>query len=51
MQSAKRYCYAPTRDLNIWLCGWQTDLSVMGVRVGKLFLGQSIGIDETNTLQ
>jgi len=23
----------PTRDLNIWLCGRQTDLSVMGVRV------------------
>jgi len=24
----------PTRDLNIWLCGRQTDLSVMRVKVG-----------------
>jgi len=35
MQAAKRDCNAPpTRCLNKWLCGWQTDLSVMGVRVG-----------------
>jgi len=46
MQAAKRDCSAsPTLDHNIWLCGRQTDLSVMGVRV------QSIGIDETNTFQ
>jgi len=33
MQSAKRHCNAPaTCDLNIWLFGRQTDLSVMGVR-------------------
>jgi len=53
MLAAKRDCNAPpTRDLNIWFCGRQTDLSVMDVRVGgKLFLGQSIGIDETNTLR
>jgi len=32
MQAAKRDCNAPpTRDLNIWLCGRQTDLSAMGV--------------------
>jgi len=49
--SAKRDCNAPpTRDLNIGLCGQQTDLNVKGVG-GKLFLGQSIGIDETNTFQ
>jgi len=35
MQSEKRVCNAqPTRDLKIWFCGRQTDLSVMGVRVG-----------------
>jgi len=35
MQEAKRVCNAPpTRKLNIWLCGRQTDLSVMGVRMG-----------------
>jgi len=35
MQAAKRDCNAPhTRYLNIWLCGRQTDLSFMGVRVG-----------------
>jgi len=35
--------------MEIWL--WQTDLSVMGVKVGveNFFLGQSIGIDETKT--
>jgi len=38
MQSAKRDCI-----------GRQKDFSVMGVRVGILFLGQSIGIDEKNT--
>jgi len=32
MQAAKRDRNAPpTRDLNIWLCGRKTDLSVMGV--------------------
>jgi len=41
MPAAKRDCNAPhTRDLNIWLCGRHTDLSVMGVRVGvTIFLG------------
>jgi len=35
VQAAKRDCNAPaTCDLNTWLCGWQTDLSPMGVRVG-----------------
>jgi len=34
MQAAKRDCKAPpTRDRNIRLCGRQTDLSVMAVRV------------------
>jgi len=34
-QAAERDCNAPpTRYLNIWLCGRQTDLSVMGVKVG-----------------
>jgi len=40
----------PTRYLNIWLCGRQTNLSVMGVRVG-VDLCRSIGIEKTNTLQ
>jgi len=31
MQAAKRDILRH-RDLNIWLCGRQTDLSVMGVR-------------------
>jgi len=51
MQAAKRDCNAPsTRYFNIWICGRQTDLSVMGVRVSvaNFGLGQSIGIDETN---
>jgi len=50
----ERDCNAPpTRNLNIWLCGRQTDLSVVGVKVGlvNLFSGQSIGIDENNTFQ
>jgi len=35
MQAAKRDWNAPpNRDLNIWLCGRKTDLSVMRVRVG-----------------
>jgi len=35
MQAAKRDYNAPdTCDLNIWLYGRQTDLSVMGIRVG-----------------
>jgi len=35
MQAAKPICNAlPTRDYNIWLCGRQTDSSVMGVIVG-----------------
>jgi len=34
MQAVKRDCNAPpTRYLNIWLCGRQTDLKVMDVRV------------------
>jgi len=48
MKAAKRDWNAPpTRDLNIWLCGRYTDLSVMRVRVGvaNFFLVQSIGID------
>jgi len=52
MQAAKGDCNAPpTPELNIWLCGRQADLSVMGIRVGlaNCFFGQSIGIDETNT--
>jgi len=37
MQAAKRDCNAPpTRYLNIWLCGRQTDLSVMGSLVCEL---------------
>jgi len=62
MQAARRHCNAPPiRYLNIWLCGRQTDLSGMGFRMGvfgavrvgvaNFFWGQSIGIDETNTLQ
>jgi len=54
VQAAKRDCNAPpTRYLNIWLCGRQTDLSVMGVRVGveNFFLVQSIGTDETKSFQ
>jgi len=32
VQAAKLDCNAPpTRDINIWLCGRQTDLSVMVV--------------------
>jgi len=52
MQAAKRDCNAPpTRDLNIWLCGRQINLSVMGVRVGVAnFRSKSIRTDETNTL-
>jgi len=40
-----------TSDLNIWLCGRESDLSVMGVRVGFaiFFLSQSIGVYETHT--
>jgi len=35
IKAEKRDCNAPlTRDLSIWLCGRQTDLSVMDVRVG-----------------
>jgi len=52
MQAAKQDCHEiPTRDLNIWLCGRQTDFSVMGVRVDvpNFFFGQTIG--ETNTFQ
>jgi len=43
MQAAKRNCNAPsTSYLNIWLCGRQTDLNVMGVRVGVAnFFGSS----------
>jgi len=51
MQAARRDGNAPpTHDLNIWLCGRWTDLSVVGVRVGvqTFFLGQSIGIDSAN---
>jgi len=34
VQAAKQDCNAPpTHDVNIWLCGRQTDLRVMGVRV------------------
>jgi len=54
VQAAKRDCNAPpTRYLNIWLCGRQTVLSVMGVGVGvaNFFLVQSIGTDETKTFQ
>jgi len=54
MPAAKRDWNAPpTRNLNIWICGRQTDLSDMGVRVGvaNFLLGQSIGIDETNTFR
>jgi len=39
----------PTRDLNIWLSGRQTDLSAMGVIVGVANF--CLGIDETNTFQ
>jgi len=46
MQAAKRGCKAPpTRDLNIWLCGRQTDLSYGRNGRGKVFLGQSIGVE------
>jgi len=35
IQAAMPDCNAPsTRDLNIWLCGRQADLSGIGVRVG-----------------
>jgi len=30
-QQSKDCKAPPTFDFNIWLCGWQTDLSVMGV--------------------
>jgi len=49
MQTAKRDCdVSSTRDLNIWLCGRQSDLIV---KAWKTFLGQSIGVGETNTFQ
>jgi len=33
-QAENRYCSAPpTHDLSIWLCGRQTNISVMGFRV------------------
>jgi len=53
MQAEKRDCNAPpTPDLKIWIRGRQTVLSDMGVsRRGKLLLGQSIGIVETNRFQ
>jgi len=47
MQAAKQACNtSATCDLNIWIFGEQTDLSFV-----KYILGQSIGIDETNTFQ
>jgi len=27
-------CYPPTRYINLWLCGRQTDLNVKGVGMG-----------------
>jgi len=33
MEAGKRdYNAPPNRDLNLWLCGRQSDLSVMGVK-------------------
>jgi len=45
--------HLPAISIYVFMVMWAADrFSVMGVRVGvaNLFLGQSIGVDETNTI-